>query len=120
MNSHSLPQTGRALAIAASLLGLAACEMAGPPAGRLTLSNLSFESAHVMAFATAAPDCNTGDPAAETLDFRLPLNGTRIVTAAPGSDVCWRREIEDAGGARRWSEWNRVFLSSAVAVAARL
>jgi hypothetical protein len=96
-----------------------------PPPGRLTLSNFSFDTARVEAVVTAAPDCAARD-GTTTSDFVLPLNGTRVIQAVPGADVCWRRAIDPktAAGAPPstpgWSEWNRAFLSSGRSVDSRL
>jgi hypothetical protein len=104
-------------------------ELAGlvgpPPPGRLTLSNFSFDTAHVEAVVTAAPDCAVREGTTAS-DFVLPLNGTRIIESAPGADVCWRRAIDPrtaAGAAPSppgWTEWNRAFLSSGRSVDSRL
>lgn len=96
-----------------------------PPPGRLTLNNFSFDHARVQAVITSYPDCAVHEGIA-TSDFVLPLNGTRVIEAAPGTDVCWRREIEPgtvqgvAPSTPGWTEWNRVFLSSAGVVDSRL
>jgi hypothetical protein len=96
-----------------------------PPAGRLTLSNFSFDTAHVEAVVTAAPDCTVREGTTAS-DFVLPLNGTRIIESVPGADVCWRRAIDPrtAAGAPPstpgWTEWSRAFLSSGRSVDARL
>jgi hypothetical protein len=96
-----------------------------PPPGRLTLNNFSFDHARVQAVITPYPDCAVHEGTA-TSDFVLPLNGTRVIEAAPGTDVCWRREIEPgtvqgvAPSTPGWTEWNRVFLSSAGVVDSRL
>ena len=95
------------------------------PPGRLTLSNYSFDSAHVQTVVTASPDCAAAEGTAPG-DFVLPINGTRVIEAAPGSDVCWRRAIkpETAPGAAssppKWTEWKRAFLSSGRSVDAQL
>ena len=95
---------------------------------RLTLSNFSFGAARVQAVLTPYPDC-AARADTPTTDFVLPLNGTRIIEAAAGADVCWRREIppgqaqSDRSGpapVAGWTEWNRVFLSSGRPVDARL
>lgn len=98
----------------------------GPlPPGRLTLNNFSFDHARVQAVITPYPDCAVHEGTA-TSDFVLPLNGTRVIEAVPGTDVCWRREIEPgtvqgvAPSTPGWTEWNRVFLSSAGVVDSRL
>src|SRR5204862_401083 len=49
--------------------------------------------------------------------FPLPLNGTRVFDPPAGWDVCWRRELPpdtaaDPLRARRWTGWNRAYLSS--------
>jgi len=96
-----------------------------PPAGRLTLNNFSFPDAHVQAVITGHPDCAARDGTA-TSDFVLPLNGTRVIEAAPGADVCWRREIEPGTAPRAapstqgWTEWNRAFVASGRSVDSRL
>ena len=96
-----------------------------PPPGRLTLNNFSFDHAHVQAVITAYPDCAVHEGTAAS-DFVLPLNGTRVIEAAPGTDVCWRREIAPGTvqgvvpSTPGWTEWNRVFLSSAGVVDSRL
>jgi hypothetical protein len=112
----------RILIVSALLIATASC--AAPP-GRLTLSNFSFDHAHVQALVTSYPDCVAREGTAPS-DFMMPLNGTRVIEAAPGADVCWRREIAPgaAPGAPPsvpgWTEWNRVFLSSAGWVDSRL
>ena len=96
-----------------------------PPPGRLTLNNFSFDHARVQAVITAYPDCAVHEGTA-TSDFELPLNGTRVIEAAPGTDVCWRREVAPGTvqgvvpSTPGWTEWNRVFLSSAGVVDSRL
>lgn len=98
--------------------------LAAPAPGRLTLNNFSFDRVRVEAVVTVSEVCNVrvaGD--AESL-FDLPLNGTRIITAPPGSDVCWRRQVEPAagqtGGASGWSDWSRAYIARGTAVNARL
>jgi hypothetical protein len=91
----------------------------------LTLSNFSFDSARVETVITGASDCT---PRAGTMmsDFVLPLNGTRVIEAASGADVCWRRAVDPraAVGAPPstpgWTEWNRAFLSSGRSIDSRL
>ncbi len=93
-----------------------------PPApGRLTLSNFSYDRAHVIALVTSYPDCVAREGTV-TSDFVLPLNGTRIIETPPGSDVCWRREIEpaDASGSPRWGEWSRDYTATGRSIDARL
>ncbi len=63
-----------------------------PSPGRLTLSNFSFDSAHVVAVITTSPDCSAPAEGDVQSDFRLPLNGTRIITARPGADVSCSRD----------------------------
>src|SRR5882757_5168646 len=95
-----------------------------PSPGRLTLSNFSFDSAHVVAVVTTSPDCSAPAEGDAQSDFRLPLNGTRIITARPGADVCWRRQLEpdETPNAKGdgWTGWNRAFLSSAITVTSQL
>ncbi len=96
-----------------------------PPAGRLTLSNFSFPNAHVQAVITGYPDCAVRDGTAAS-DFVLPLNGTRVIDAAPGADVCWRRALEPGPAQATppsvpgWTEWNRVYTSSGRSIDTRL
>ena len=55
-----------------------------PLPGRLTLSNFTFEHARVEALITPYPDCAPREGTAAS-NFELPLNGTRVIEAAPGS-----------------------------------
>ena len=114
----------RILIVSAVLIATASC--AGPPPpGRLTLNNFSFDKARVQAVITPHPDCAQREGTA-TSDFVLALNGTRIIEAAPGSDVCWRRALEPPKGQEkppsvpRWTEWNRAFVASGRSVDSRL
>jgi hypothetical protein len=113
----------RILLLSGALLVVAAC--ASPPPGRLTLSNFSFDDAHVEAVITSAPDCAAREGTAIS-DFVLPLNGTRIIETLPGLDACWRRAIEPAkdpetaSSAPSWTPWNRAFLSSGRSVDSQL
>jgi hypothetical protein len=98
----------------------------GPPAaGRLTLSNFSFDRARVEAVISAAADCTPREGTTPS-QFELPLNGTRIIESVPGADVCWRRAIDPkavvgvAPSTPGWSEWNRAFLSSGRSIDSRL
>lgn len=97
-----------------------------PPASRLTLSNFTFDDARVEALVTPFPDCVPRQGTAMQ-DFVLPLNATRIIEAAPGSDVCWRRAVQPAPAQTAnvpagsgWTEWNRVFLSSGHSIDSQL
>lgn len=92
-----------------------------PPPGRLTLSNFSFDAAHIQAVITPYPDCEPR-PDTATTAFELPLNGTRVIEAAAGSDVCWRRAVEPGSppGAPGWTEWNRDYTSSGRSIDSRL
>jgi hypothetical protein len=79
-----------------------------PPAGRLMLNNFGFDATRIQAVLVAAPVCAVDDPGA-VADFVLPSNGTRVLPAPPGFDICWRRqriagEPKDSG---RWTPWNR-------------
>lgn len=93
--------------------------------GRVTLSNFSYDAAHVQAVITPYADCEV-HPGTASSDFELPLNGTRIITPQPGTDVCWRRELppgpmpngtELVSG---WTGWSRVFTSSGRAIDSQL
>ena len=112
----------RILIVSALLIATASC--ASPP-GRLTLSNFTFDNAHVQTVITGSPDCTALQGTAAS-DFVLPLNGTRVIEAGPGSDVCWRRAIEPGtppGAARSapyWTAWNRAFLSSGRSIDSQL
>lgn len=134
----------RSLFLPLILFGTASCTMPPPAPGRLTLSNFSFESARVEAVVTANNDCNARGAGIATSAFSLPLNGTRVIAAPPGADVCWRRELESGpetpgamstamstaastaastakpAAAPRWSPWNRAYLSVGGAVDAQL
>jgi hypothetical protein len=96
-----------------------------PPAGRLTLSNFSFDKARIEAVITGAPDCTPREGTAPS-QFELPLNGTRIVESVPGADVCWRRALDPktpvgaTPSTPGWTEWNRVFLSSGRSIDSQL
>jgi hypothetical protein len=86
-----------------------------PPPGQLTLSNYRFNEAAIETMVTAAPDC-TPDPALPTTTFDLPFKGTRVIVAAPNTDVCWRRRV--AGGP--WTDWNRAFTATGRFIDAQL
>lgn len=89
------------------------------PAPRLTLSNFSYDRAHVEATVTANPDC--GADTVSRVEFDLAYNGTRVIQPPAGDDVCWRRDTAtDAAGAPQWSRWNRAFLSAGRSVDSRL
>jgi hypothetical protein len=97
-----------------------------PPSARLTLSNFSFDDARIEAVITPYPDCVPREGTATT-DFVLPLNATRVIEAAAGSDVCWRRAIQPgpaktaaAPAGSGWTGWSRVFLSSGRSIDAQL
>ena len=88
--------------------------MAQPvPAGRLMLNNFSFEPTLVQAALAAGPVCAIADPGAATV-FVLPPNGTRVIPAPPGFDVCWRRELvagetEATPPPEQWTAWSRAY-----------
>ena len=88
---------------------------APPPPGRLMLSNFSFEPVRVQAVLAAGQACAIADAAAvtEVTEFVVPSNGTRILPAPPGADICWRREAPpvaaDNASVAPWSAWNRAF-----------
>jgi len=92
--------------------------------GRLTLNNFSFDRAQVEAVVTTSPVCNLRAPGEIESDFELPLNGTRIILAPPGSDVCWRRAVQPAPGPPTadsgWSDWNRAYVADGTAVNSKL
>ncbi len=108
----------RTLAVGAllgsGLLALtASCAAPPAPAGRLLLNNFSFEPTVVQAVLAAGPDCAIGAPGGAS-EFVLPPNGTRIIPAPPGFDVCWRRELiaENTTGyppTDRWMAWSRAY-----------
>jgi len=97
----------------------------GPPGGRLTLSNFSYAIAHVQTVVTGFADCEAR-PGTQASDFTLPLNGTKVVIAVPGADVCWRRAVEPTLGeaparvAPGWTEWSRVYTSTGRTIDSRL
>jgi len=87
-----------------------------PPPPRLTLSNFSYDRAHVETVVTANADCDARDAGVFTAgEFDLAYNGTRIIEAPTGNDVCWRRDLaadQGAGtAAPKWSRWSRAYLS---------
>jgi len=89
------------------------------PGPRLTLSNFSYDRAHVEATVTANPDC--GADAVSRVEFDLAYNGTRVIQPPAGDDVCWRRDTATGGAAGpQWSRWNRAFLSAGRSVDSRL
>lgn len=88
------------------------------PGPRLTLSNFSYDRAHVEMTVTANPDCGA---AVSQVEFDLAYNGTRTIQPPIGTDVCWRRDMAaDGTGGPRWSRWNRAFLSAGQSVDSRL
>lgn len=95
-----------------------------PVPGRLTLSNFSFDHAQIETVVTASSDCYTPTPSDVEDRFELPLNGTRIVTAPPGLDVCWRRKLDandpPVGVIPGWTDWNRAFVAHGTRVSAKL
>ncbi|MBV9858786.1 MAG: hypothetical protein JO038_01590 [Alphaproteobacteria bacterium] len=106
------------------LLLCSGCLIAPPQPAQLSLSNLTFERVHVQTAVTGNPDCGAGDNGVVLSDFMLPLNATRIVTAPPGADVCWRYEMppepDKPPAPPKWSAWNRAFVSSGMAVDSEL
>ena len=103
----------RGLLSAVALLGLASCSYYGwsiwtPPPGQLTLSNYRFDHAPVQAVMVAGPNCTPADASAPPTSFDLVFKGSRILVAAPSSDICWRRQLADG----RWTPWNRAFTAS--------
>jgi hypothetical protein len=108
----------RVLLAAGALLGLASCSYYGwpsptswvwtPPPGQLTLSNYRFEQAPIEAVMAAGPDCAAPDPSTPATDFVLLFKGTRVLVAAPNSDICWRRQLANG----QWTDWNRAFTAS--------
>ncbi|MBV9861271.1 MAG: hypothetical protein JO267_03895 [Alphaproteobacteria bacterium] len=126
----------RLLLTMTALLGLAACQAAGPlplpqplaglverqPPGpvRLTLSNFSYARARVESFVTAQPDCAAQAGSLPIAGFMLPLNGTRVIDAPSGADVCWRNQLPVEANAQpgtpRWSGWSRAYTSAGRAI----
>ena len=103
----------RGLLAAVALLGLASCSYYGwpgwtPPPGQLTLSNDRFAHAPVEAVMAAGPDCTPADATAPATSFDLPFKGSRVLVAAPHSDICWRRQLADG----QWTDWSRAFTAS--------
>lgn len=97
-----------------------------PGSGRLNLSNISYDRAHVQTVTTSYPDCAVHD-GAPISDFAMPLNATRVIDPPPGSDVCWRIEVVPNQALRMsrppiagWSQWNRVYTSTGRVIDARL
>ena len=103
----------RGFLAAVLLLGLASCNYYGYsvwtlPPGQLTLSNYRFTHAPIEAVMAAGPDCTPVDASAAPTRFDLPFKGSRVLVAAPNSDICWRRQLADG----RWGDWNRAFTAS--------
>jgi len=119
------PEVVPAVYVPNPLAWLFAAWAPGPVPGRLTLSNFTFDSARVQAVVTPYPDCQERAGTALS-DFEIPLNGTRIIAAMLGSDVCWRRALPPgppqtaATGAPGWTEWSRVLTSSGRSIDSRL
>jgi hypothetical protein len=100
-----------------------------PPAGRLTLSNFSYDLADVQAILTRRPYCAI-DAGGVPMDFKLPLNSTWIIPTPPGSDVCWRRLLPGppppgVAQATRpampiWQQWNRAYTATGRFIDAQL
>ena len=95
-----------------------------PVPGRLTLSNFSFDHAQIETIMPASGNCYTRMAGDIEGRFELPLNGTRIVTAPPGRDVCWRRKLDPGdptvGVVPGWTDWNRAFVAYGTRVNAKL
>ena len=97
----------------------------GPWHGRVTLSNFSYDNARVQAVVTPYADCEV-HPGTASSDFELPLNGTRIIAAQPGTDICWRRELTPGptpNGTQLvsgWTGWSRVFTATGSAIDSQL
>jgi len=108
----------RILLAAGALFGLASCSYYGwtsptslfwtPPPGQLTLSNYRFDQAPIEAVMAAGPDCAATDPSTPATDFVLLFKGTRVLVAAPNTDICWRRQLANG----QWTDWNRAFTAS--------
>jgi len=83
------------------------------PAGRLMLNNFSFEPTRVQVVPVSGTACALGDPGATT-EFVLPSNGTRVIPAPPGVDICWRRqlvagEVKEIPPTGPWTAWSRAY-----------
>jgi hypothetical protein len=119
------PQPVAAVPLPNLLAWMFASPPPGPWHGRVTLSNFSYEDAHVQTVITPYADCEV-HPGATSNDYELPLNGTRIVAARPGSDICWRRELPPGptpAGTQLvsgWTGWSRVFTASGSAIDSQL
>jgi hypothetical protein len=86
------------------------------PAGRLLLNNFSFETTSIQAVLAAQSVCAIGDGGVVT-EFVLPPNGTRILPAPPGWDICWRRrltpgEVKEIPPDGPWTAWSRAYTGS--------
>ena len=105
-------------------LNLVPSFLAAPGPGRLTLDNFSFDFAHVVAVATASPDCHAHLPGEVETEFDVPLNGTRLITAPPGADICWKRKLVEGETEPKlvsgWTDWNRAFVAQGTAVDSRM
>jgi hypothetical protein len=95
-----------------------------PGPGRLTLSNFSFDRTRVLAVATTALDCYIHLPGELETEFEVPLNGTRLITAPAGADICWKRQLVEGEPpqplAVGWTDWNRAYVAEGTAVNSRM
>jgi hypothetical protein len=100
--------------------------------GRLILSNFTYGLADVEAVVTPYADCAL-HPGIVARDFKLPLNGTWVIDASVGSDICWRRlpnptEPAEANGmapppappSAAEVMWNRAFTGAGQLIDAQL
>ena len=98
--------------------------LAAPGPGRFTLNNFSFDRAHILAVATASPDCATRLPGEVETEFDVPLNGTRLMIAPPGADICWKRQLVAGETVPElvigWTGWNRAYVAQGSSVNARM
>ena len=94
------------------LLCAGSCAPQAPAPGTLLLSNPNFPLINVEAVITANPDCDARDGGyVSTLEFTMPNNATKFITAPPGADVCWRSDRNPGRPSPgRWSRWDRAFL----------
>ena len=84
------------------------------PAGRLMLNNFSFEPTPRSGRARIGAGLRARLIPARSIEFVLPSNGTRVIPAPPGFDICWRRELV-AGETKEipptgpWTAWSRAY-----------
>ncbi len=112
----------RSTVLAIVLTCAAACAPPPPGPGTFLLSNPHFGPTSVEAVITANPDCASRGPGyASTMDFVLPGNATKFIYVPPGTEICWRRELDpDQPVAGQWTGWDRAYVAPGTTIDANL